>query len=73
MVFELPGTERALEAKGEIAWSDSQGNAGIRFLEINEHLERDLEQWLAERYFSDQGRQKNKMRCNAGRPVTQHS
>lgn len=60
MVFELPGTERSLEAKGEVAWSDSQGYAGIRFLDVNETLERDLEQWLAERYFSDNGRLRTK-------------
>ncbi len=60
MVFELPGTEQALEARGEIAWSDNQGNAGVRFLDTNEQFERDLEQWLAERYFSDQGHGRTK-------------
>ena len=58
MVFELPGMEHPLETRGEVAWSDSQGNAGIRFLEMTEKLERDLEQWLAERYFSDHGRKR---------------
>jgi hypothetical protein len=58
MVFELPGAEHPLEVRGEIAWSDSQGNAGIRFLEMTERLEHDLEQWLAERYFSDNGRKR---------------
>lgn len=72
MVFELPGTERALEAKGEIAWSDSQGNAGVRFLEMNEQLERDLEQWLAERYFADPGRGRSKTPPDTHRPTAQH-
>ena len=58
LVFELPGMERALETRGEVAWSDNQGNAGIRFLEMTEKLERELEQWLAEQYFSDHGRKR---------------
>jgi Tfp pilus assembly protein PilZ len=58
MVFELPGMERPLETRGEVAWSDNQGNVGIRFLEMTEKLERELEQWLAERYFTDHGRKR---------------
>ncbi len=50
--FDLPGTDSFVEARGEIAWSDKRGYAGIRFLEIPDRLQRNLEQWLAGRYFS---------------------
>jgi c-di-GMP-binding flagellar brake protein YcgR len=48
--FMLPGTKRSVKVKGEIAWADQQGNAGIRFLEINPDLKRDLQLWLEQQY-----------------------
>ncbi len=48
--FELPGTKTSLEMQGEVAWSDQQGNAGIRFLEINSSAKRQLRMWLERRY-----------------------
>jgi CheY-like chemotaxis protein len=50
--FDLPGTDTFVEARAEVAWSDQRGRAGIRFLEIPERLQRNLEQWLAGRYFA---------------------
>src|ERR1700746_1995481 len=45
--FKLPGTRRTVKARGEIAWTDQQGNAGIRFLKVPERLQRGLQLWLA--------------------------
>jgi CheY-like chemotaxis protein len=50
--FELPGTKRAVKAHGEIAWTDRHGNAGIRFVQVNPRLKRELQLWLERRYFT---------------------
>lgn len=51
--FDLPETDSFVEARGEVAWTDEHGHAGIRFIEISEHLQNNLEQWLAGKYFAD--------------------
>jgi hypothetical protein len=51
--FDLPDTDSFFEARGEVAWTDEQGHAGIRFTEITERLQNNLEQWLAGKYFAD--------------------
>lgn len=50
--FKLPGTRRTVKARGEIAWTDQRGNAGIRFLNVPERLQRGLQLWLAQQYFA---------------------
>lgn len=50
--FRLPGTRYTVKARGEIAWTDRQGNAGIRFLDVPEHLQKNLQLWLAQQYFA---------------------
>jgi len=47
--FELPGLSGSLEARGEFAWSDGKGNAGIRFLQVPSDSKKALSRWLAER------------------------
>jgi CheY-like chemotaxis protein len=47
--FDLPGIPETLEAKGEFAWSDGKGNAGIRFTYIPADSKRWLGKWLSER------------------------
>jgi len=47
--FELPGIPQTLEVKGEFAWSDGKGIAGIRFIYIPNESKRVLGKWLAER------------------------
>jgi DNA-binding response OmpR family regulator len=49
--FCLPGTELPLEARGEVAWTDKKGNAGIRLLEINDSMKRNLQLWLERQFF----------------------
>ena len=50
--FDLPDTDSFLEARGEVAWTDGQGHAGIRFTEVSERMQNNLEQWLAGKYFA---------------------
>ena len=51
--FKLPGTRCTVKARGEIAWMDREGNAGIRFLDLPERLQRNLQLWLAQQYFAN--------------------
>jgi DNA-binding NarL/FixJ family response regulator len=51
--FDLPDTDSFVEARGEVAWTDEHGHAGIRFTEVSERLQSNLEQWLAGKYFAD--------------------
>lgn len=53
MHFQLPGTGGSVEARGELAWADTAGNAGIRFVEIPAQLQRSLQLWLEKQYFAD--------------------
>jgi CheY-like chemotaxis protein len=52
ITFQLPDTKTSLDAKGEFAWTDHTGNAGIRFVEVPEMLQRNLQLWLEQRYFA---------------------
>lgn len=47
--FELPGIPEMLEVKGEFAWSDGEGHAGIRFVYVSIDTKRWLGKWLSER------------------------
>ena len=49
--FCLPGTEFPLEARGEVAWMDKKGNAGIRLIEISDAMKRNLQLWLERQFF----------------------
>jgi len=49
----LPDTDSFFEARGEVAWTDERGHAGIRFTDISDRLQNNLEQWLAAKYFAD--------------------
>jgi hypothetical protein len=49
--FTLPGTKLAMKFQGEVAWKDKQGNAGIRFVEADPRMKRELQLWLERQYF----------------------
>lgn len=49
--FKLPGTRYTVKAQGEIAWTDRQGNAGIRFVDVPTRVQKGLQIWLAQQYF----------------------
>ena len=47
--FSLPGSNTSLELKGEIAWADGTGHAGIRFVKVPQSSQYQLDKWLTER------------------------
>jgi CheY-like chemotaxis protein len=51
--FELPGTSCAMNAQVEVAWSDNQGNVGIRFVKMASQMKNTLRLWLAQQYFAN--------------------
>jgi DNA-binding response OmpR family regulator len=46
--FTLPGVNISLELKGQVAWADGTGHAGIRFLEVPQSSQYQLEKWLTD-------------------------
>jgi len=47
--FTLPETSFAVEAKGELVWSNAEGRAGLRFVHPLVRGTQQFQQWLAER------------------------
>lgn len=47
--FTLPATNTMLELQGNTAWADGSGNAGMRFIEVPQSSQFQLEQWLTDR------------------------
>jgi len=47
--FTLPGGNVSLDLKGQVAWADGTGHAGIRFLEVPQSSQYHLEKWLTDR------------------------
>lgn len=47
--FLLPGAKRALEIKGEVMWSNPEGQAGIRFQVLPLDAKKELDSWLERR------------------------
>jgi hypothetical protein len=48
--FDLPDTKVHMDARGEVAWVDKRGNAGIRLVEIGDDDRRSLRLWLERQY-----------------------
>ena len=53
--FALPGTNVVMEPKGEIAWADGLGRAGIRFQDVPDSSREQLEKWILRRLESVSG------------------
>ena len=51
--FTLPGPNISLELKGQIAWTDGTGHAGIRFADVPQSSQYQLEKWLTDRLQSE--------------------
>jgi len=47
--FVLPGMRTAMEPKGEVAWADNVGRAGIKFVEVPDSGKQELERWIMRR------------------------
>ena len=53
--FALPETNRTVKFRGEVAWADKNGHAGIRFLGAGAKSKSDLQLWLEQRFFTVRG------------------
>jgi CheY-like chemotaxis protein len=51
--FKLPDGSCRVKAQGELAWTDKDGHAGIRFLDVSPSLRRSLQLWLEKQYFAN--------------------
>jgi hypothetical protein len=49
--FDLPKGKLHVKTLGKVAWTDPEGNAGIRFVQISSRVKRDLQLWLEQQYF----------------------
>jgi transcriptional regulator with GAF, ATPase, and Fis domain/Tfp pilus assembly protein PilZ len=47
VAFTLPGSRRRLQVQGVVVWSQPNGAAGIRFVEMNDSKKEVLNRWLA--------------------------
>jgi len=47
--FTLPGTSTSLELHGTVAWADEMGHAGVKFHDVPQSSQYQLEVWLTER------------------------
>ena len=50
--FDLPRSKMRVKSLGKVAWTDPEGNAGIRFVQISRRVKRDLQLWLEQQYFA---------------------
>ena len=48
VIFTLPETQEAMEPRADLAWADEAGRAGIRFVEMPQSSQQQLEHWLVE-------------------------
>ena len=53
--FELPGCNRALEAKGEFVWTSDGGRVGVRFVNLPASTKLELDNWLTRQHESYNG------------------
>ncbi|HYK50024.1 MAG TPA: PilZ domain-containing protein [Terriglobales bacterium] len=47
--FTLPGSHTSLELRGNIAWANTSGKAGVRFVDVPQSSQYQLEKWLTDR------------------------
>jgi len=45
--FSLPGSEEAVEIRGEVAWANPNGESGVRFIDLSDGLRSTLAAWVA--------------------------
>ena len=50
--FALPKKRTRFNLDGEVVWTDQNGNAGIRFLDLASEAKQDLQLWLAQEYLT---------------------
>ncbi|HTZ94980.1 MAG TPA: PilZ domain-containing protein [Terriglobales bacterium] len=47
--FTLPETDQQIEAKGEVTWTNPNGEIGVRFVEASDELRATVKSWIADR------------------------
>jgi DNA-binding response OmpR family regulator len=47
--FTLPASNTSLELKGQVAWNDGTGQVGIRFVQVPQSSQYQLDKWLTDR------------------------
>ncbi len=62
----------SLELKGEVAWADGTGHAGIRFIEVPQTSQYQLEKWLTDRLQEEMPAPASGLRCTALNPAHPH-
>jgi hypothetical protein len=50
--FSLPETARRVELAGKIVWMKEQARAGIQFSDVSQPMQKQLQIWLEQHYFS---------------------
>jgi CheY-like chemotaxis protein len=53
--FALPGQQQLVRLSGEVAWQDSSGRTGIRFLDVPQSSRRLIQAWLQQNQVSQPG------------------
>jgi hypothetical protein len=48
--FTLPMINISLDLKGQVAWADGTGHAGIRFVGVPQSSQYQLEKWLTDHF-----------------------
>jgi DNA-binding response OmpR family regulator len=51
--FSLPQSSISLELKGTVAWTDGSGRIGLRFVEVPQSSQYQLDRWLTQRAKTD--------------------
>jgi CheY-like chemotaxis protein len=49
VTFVLPGTRISMEPRGDIAWADGLGRAGLKFVDVPDSSREQLEKWILKR------------------------
>ncbi len=49
--FSLPKVKASIQAAGTVAWTDKRGNAGIRFMQIEPQVQKQLQLWVEQKFF----------------------
>jgi len=45
--FSLPNSRGEISTRGEVAWANPNGQSGVRFTDLNDEIQNQLNQWLA--------------------------
>lgn len=54
--FSLPRTGHSVELEGDVVWMKQQARAGVQFKSVSESIQKRLQIWLEQHFFSRDGR-----------------